>query len=127
MIKNEMTTTDRIQELKDLYCDSYKDVHGIKARWVYEQDLTVAELEGMMDRLEEEYTFEREEEARREAAAEVEARKQIQALIKCGAKDVAMAIRWMHEAYDTNGDSSFLDYELGTRYGFVASVLKNGL
>ena len=119
-----MTTTDRIQDLKDLYCDSYKDVHGIKARWVYEQDLTVAELEGMVDRLEEEFTFVQEEEARQEAAAEVKARKQIQDLIEHGAQDVAMAIRWMHEAYDTNGDSSFLDFELGTRYGFVARLLK---
>ena len=124
---NEMTTAERIQDLKDLYCDSYKDVHGIKARWVYEQDLTVEELEAMMDRLEREYTFVRAEEAEREAANEVKAREQIQALLKHGAKDVAMAIRWIHEAYDTNGDNSFLDYELGTRYGFVASVLKNGL
>ncbi len=124
---DELNIDERIQELKDLYCDSYKDVHGIKARWVYGQNFTVEELEGMMDRLEEEYTFEREEEARLEAAAEAKARKQIQDLIEHGAQDVAMAIRWMNEAYDTNGDNSFLDFELGTRYGFVASVLQNGL
>ena len=116
-----------IQDLKNLYCDSYKDVHGIKARWVYEQDLTVEELKAMMNRLDEEYTFVQEEEARQEAAAEAKARKQIQDLIDHGAKDVATAICWMHEAHDTGGDNSFLDFELGTRYGFVASVLKNGL
>lgn len=129
MIKNEFTlpARTRIEELKDMYCDWHKDVHGVKARWVYGMDLTEAELKGMLDRLEEECTFIREEEAKREAANEVAARAQIQALINHGARDVAMAIRWMHEAEHTDGDNRFLDYTLGTRYGFVEEVLKNGL
>lgn len=129
MIKNEFTlpTRTKIEELKDMYCDCYKDVHGIKARWVYGMDLTEAELEGMLDRLEEEYTFVREEEAKREAANEAAARTQIQALINHGAQDVAMAVRWMHDAEGTGNDNRFLDYTLGTRYGFIEEVLKNGL
>lgn len=118
---------NRIEELKDMYCDCYKDVHGIKACWVYEMDLTVAELEGMLDRLEWEYLAHKEEEDRREALAEAQARAQIQALIDHGAKNVVRAIRWMHDAEGTNGDNRFLDYTLGTRYGFIEEVLKNGL
>lgn len=118
---------NRVEDLKDLYCDSYKDVHGIKARWVYGMDLTVKQLEDMMDDLEKEYTYVREYEARQEAAAEKAAREHIQALLKHGARDVAMAIRWMHEAEDTGNDHRFLDYTLGTRYGFIQEVLEKGL
>lgn len=124
MIKNDSMT---VEELKDLYCDCYKDVHGIKARWVYGMDLTVAELEGMMARLEQEWVEVKAAEDRREAQAELEARKQIQALIEHGAKDVTMAVRWMHDAEGTDGDNRFLDYTLGTRYGFIDDILKNGL
>jgi hypothetical protein len=126
---NEFTLPARatIEELKDLYCESYKDVHGIKARWVYGMDLTEAELQGMLDRLEWEYLAHKEEEDRREALAELEARVWIRTLIDSGAKDVAMAIRWMHDAEGTGTDNRFLDYTLGTRYGFIEEVLKNGL
>ena len=128
MMKNDLLEPrTKIEELKDLYCDCYKDVHGIKARWVYGMDLTVAELEGMMTRLEQEWVEVKAEEDRREAQAEVAARKQIQALITHGAKDAAMAIRWMHEAEWTNGDNRFLDYVLGTRYGFIDEILNSGI
>ena len=126
---NEFTLPARtkIEELKDLYCDSYKDVHGIKARWVYGQELTEAELNDMLERLEKEFIAVHNEELRREAANEVEARKQIQALIDHGAKNVVRAVRWMHDSYDTSGDNKYLDFELGVRYGFIDEVLQKGL
>lgn len=126
---NEFTlpTRTKIEELKDLYCDSYKDVYGIKARWVYGMELDEAELNNMLDRLEREYLAHKEEEDRREAQAELEARKQIRALIEHGAKNVVRAVRWMHDSYDTNGDNKYLDFELQVRYGFIDEVLDKGL
>ena len=126
---NEFTLPARtkIEELKDLYCDSYKDVYGIKARWVYGMELDEAELNNMLDRLEREYLSHKEEEDRREAQAELEARKQIRALIEHGAKNVVRAVRWMHDSYDTGGDNKYLDFELGVRYGFIDEVLDGGL
>lgn len=129
MNKNEFTLPPRakIEELKDLYCDSYKDVHGIKARWVYGMELDEADLQSMLDRLEWEYLAHKEEEDRREALAELEARKQIRALIEHGAKNVARAVRWMHDSYDTGGDNKYLDFELRVRYGFIDEILEKGL
>lgn len=126
---NEFTLPTRttIEELKDLYCDSYKDVHGIKARWVYGMDLTEAELNDMLAALEKEFISVQEEEARIEAVNEAEARKQIQALIDHGARNVVRAVRWMHDSYDTGGDNKYLDFELGVRYGFIDEVLDGGL
>lgn len=123
---NDIEPRTKLQELKDLYCDSHKDVYGIKARWVYDMDLTEADLESMMDQLEKEYTEVREEEARIEAANEVKARERIRTLMVHGAKDAAMAIRWMHEAEGTGNDHQFLDYTLGTRYGFIEDILQDG-
>lgn len=120
---NELSLS-RIEELKVAYCDSYKDVHGIKARWVFGQDLTEEQLLKMLSQLEKEWLVVSEREKQREKQASKEAMERIQLLINCGAKDVAMAIRWLHEAHGTGGDNSFLDYELGTEYGFVNNLLK---
>jgi archaellum component FlaC len=125
---NDMTI-DRteLEELMDDYCDFHKDVYGVKARWIYGQQVTVAEMKEMLARLEREYKAQVEEEKQRTAQAEEAAREQIQILMQHGAKDVAMAIRWLHDAQDTGGDNRFLDFELGVEYGFIDSLLENGL
>lgn len=47
----------------------------------------------------------------------------IAALIECGARDRAMAIRWIDEAHETNGDLEFLAWNLGLPFNYFA---KNG-
>jgi hypothetical protein len=125
---NDMTI-DRteLEELMDDYCDFHKDVYGVKARWIYGQQVTVEEMKEMLARLEREYKAQVEEEKQRTAQAEEAAREQIRILMQHGAKDVAMAIRWLHDAQDTGGDNRFLDFELGVEYGFIDSLLENGL
>jgi hypothetical protein len=123
----EIMPRTRIEELKDEYCDYHKDVYGVKARWVYGQDLTEDELLKMLRGLAAEFENVRRAEEAREEEAAVEATNKIQSLLNAGAKDVAQAIKWLHEAHDTGGDNMFLDYELGTKYGWVSSVLINGL
>ena len=125
---NDMTIArTELEELKDLYCDCHKDVYGVKARWIYEQEVTVEELKGMLGFLERQYLIDAEQEKQRIARAEQEAREQIRVLMQHGAKDVAMAIRWLHEAQETCGDNRFLDFDLGCEYGFIDSLLVNGL
>jgi hypothetical protein len=125
---NDMTI-DRteLEELMDDYCDFHKDVYGVKARWIYGQQVTVEGMKEMLARLVREYKAQVEEEKQRTAQAEEAAREQIQILMQHGAKDVAMAIRWLHDAQDTGGDNRFLDFELGVEYGFIDSLLENGL
>ena len=122
-----MSTRTKIEELKDIYCDYHKDVHGIKARWVYGQDLTEAELEEMLERLAQQYKAVRRIEQAEEERCQADARKQIQQFLSLGAPDVATAIRWMHDVHKTSGDHKDLDWELGTGYGWVEDVLKNGI
>lgn len=124
-----MTTIDQatVEELKDLYCDMHKDVHGIKGRWIYGGSYTHQELVGMIHRLEQEWVEVEAREQERQQAAAAAARRHIQNLMDMGAQDEAMAIRWMHDAYRTHGDHRFLDYELGTEYGFIEGILRQGL
>jgi len=125
---NDMTIArTELEQLMDEYCDFHKDVYGVKARWIYGTKVTVQELKGMLARLEREYYVQVEEEKQRTARAEQAAREQIRVLMQYGAQDVAMAIRWLHEAQETLGDNRFLDFDLGCEYGFIDSLLENGL
>ena len=48
---NESSEQTHLEELKEIYCEAHKDIYGVKARWVYKQDLTEDQLLGMLDRL----------------------------------------------------------------------------
>jgi hypothetical protein len=41
-------------------------------------------------------------------------------LLRSGAKDREMALRWIHEAEDTGGDDEYLCYTLGLPYRYLA-------
>lgn len=127
MIATEMTPRTELQQLMDEYCDYHKDVYGVKARWIYEREVTVEEMKRMLDSLSREYRVQVEIERQRTARAEEAARAQIRTLMQYGAQDVAMAIRWLHEAQETEGDNRFLDFDMGCEYGFFDGLLKNGL
>jgi hypothetical protein len=64
--------------------------------------------------------IEAEDKARKEAEAQatVVFEQRIYTLIHAGAKDRATAIRWIHEAEDTNGDDKYLAYTLSLPYGY---------
>jgi hypothetical protein len=55
-------------------------------------------------------------------AAETEAVRgfemRVQGLLMSGAKDRAMALRWIHEAEGSNGDDEYLCFCLGLPYGY---------
>ena len=36
------------------------------------------------------------------------------------------AIRYLHDAYNTNGDTEYLEFNLGVRYGYLSGSLKVG-
>jgi hypothetical protein len=127
MIATEMTPRTELQQLMDEYCDCHKDVYGVKARWIYEREVTVEEMKRMLASLEREFTLQVEVERQRTIRAEGAAREQIRILMQYGAQDMAMAIRWLHEAQDTHGDNRFLDFDMGCEYGFFDGLLKNGL
>lgn len=52
--KNNWIATAPMHEIEDMYCELYKDAHGIKARWIYGMGFTREQFAGMFDTLERE-------------------------------------------------------------------------
>ena len=99
------------------YSDMYKDTYGVRPRfdqsaWT-EQDYRDAMKELgpiLADRMAEE----REQEAKAVQRLEV----RIAGLMEMGARSRDMAVQWLDQAYETNGDLEFLCYHLGVPYGY---------
>ena len=117
----EFKSWDELSELEqaqETYWDMYKDAYGVRPRgidtssWTVETFLKEFAYLGLV--------IEREETAR--VAAEKNAvfsfEKRISDLMYSGAKDRATAMRWIHEAEETQGDDEYLCYTLGLPYQY---------
>ena len=111
-----------LEQYQATYWDMYKDAYGVRPRgvdtssWTVETFLKEFAYLGLV--------IEREEKAR--IAAEENAvfsfEKRISDLMFSGAKDRATAMRWIHEAEDTQGDDEYLCYTLGLPYQYFRKV-----
>ena len=110
---SELRSWDQLEELEQLeitYCEMYKDVYGIKARWYKAESVEQAkrDLEQLGKELEAEMA--------REEVAQQEAIKVFEELVQKYGREEAK--RYQHQAYDTRGDDEFLCYCLGLPYGY---------
>lgn len=110
----------RKEQLASTHYDFYKDVHGIRPRWMNYDAMTEEQLEAELDQLgkEAEVVWAEEKAQEERSIAEFEVR--VQTLIDAGANDRATAVRWIDDAYDTNGDMDFLCFHLGLPYGYLS-------
>jgi len=102
--------------------DMYKDAYNFRPRGVDTSDWTLEKFEEEMDYLH--GVIRRNEDARRDEEAEAAIRVEdtIAKMMECGCRDRAMAQRWLHDIYETEGDTSYLEYNLGVSYGYFAST-----
>jgi hypothetical protein len=100
------------------YWDMYKDAYGIRPRHMNLEAMTEADFEAEFKILGE--VIEREAAIRKENEhkAEVDFEMRVQNLLVTGARDRAMALRWIHEAEGTNGDDEYLCWTVGLPYGY---------
>jgi len=106
----------------DVVSDLHKDAYGFRPkvgfwnRWNAASDDVKQEIwDGLVAFLNQEVIRERERQEQAERDFEV----RIQQLMSMGAKTREMAIRWLDEAYETNGDYDYLEYSLGLTYGYL--------
>jgi len=118
---SEFTTWEEMSELEQaqaIYWDMYKDAHGVRPRGIDTSTWTLQDFQQEFASLE--VVIKREAEQRQlaqhEAAHAFEQR--MLKVLACGAKDRAMALRWIHEAEGTNGDDEFLCWTLGLPYHY---------
>jgi hypothetical protein len=121
----EFKSWDELSELEQYqatYWDMYKDAYGVRPRgvdtssWNVKTFLKEFAYLGLV--IEREYIARNEA----EASATVVFEQRIQSLILAGAKDRITAMRWIHEAEDTNGDDDYLAYTLGLPYQYFRKV-----
>ena len=118
---NELKSWSELSPLEQAaaqYWDMYKAAYGVRPRWIDTTSWTLEafekEFESLADTIEENNI--REEIAEKEAVVLLENR--IASLMQSGAKDRAMAIRWIAEAEECGGDMEYLCFLVGVPYGY---------
>lgn len=112
-----------LEQAQATFWDMYKDAYGVRPRGVDTSSWTVETFLKEFAYLN--LVIEREDIARKEAeaTATIVFEQRIQSLIELGAKDRATAMRWIHEAEDTNGDDDYLAWTLGLPYRYFRKAV----
>ena len=115
------TTTTRYTFCKDTVSDLHKDAYGFRPSetfWSWWDSATDGEKQAEWDDLHDAF---RRTQARERAAEEAAVNRffqRIASLMHSGARDQHMAIRWLVESVDCQGDLSFACYLLNLPYSY---------
>ena len=109
-----------LEQAQATFWDMYKDAHGIRPRHIDTSTWTLAQFEAEFADLAETMRANDIAKGIEEAIAVEKFERRIADMISIGAKDYAMAMRWMHEAEDTNGDNDYLAWSLGLPYRYFS-------
>ena len=114
----EITATPmtELEDLESLYCDMYKDVYGVKARWYKAESVEKAREDLARLQVELEAQMARDAEAQQQAIAAFEE-------LAKSYGGVETAKRWQHQAYSTDGDDEALEYRLGLPFGYFKKAV----
>ena len=112
----------RKEQLECIFWDAYKDAYGFRPRGHNISAMTEQELEHEISELAQiaERNQKQEELEQQEAVSRFE--KRVQETIALGAKNRETAIKWIHEAEDTDNDDEYLCYRLGLPYTHFKEV-----
>ena len=115
-----METLTRQEELQSIYWDMYKSAYNFRPRGIDTSNWTEQAFEKEFEYLS--TVIQQEALAREEAEVKAshEFEMRVQSILACGAKDRAMALRWIHETEGSNGDDEFLCYLVGLPYRYFA-------
>jgi hypothetical protein len=106
-----------LEQAQEIYSDMHKDAYGFRPRfdysgWTLDKFNSQFELMGQIIKADNKVEKENQE----KSAHDFEMR--VLSLLQTGAKDRAMAVRWIHEAEGSNGDNEYLCFLLGLPYSY---------
>ena len=116
-----MSTTYTFDE--DTVSDLHKDAYGFRPKgnfWSAWAAFNGDQKQALWDSMCETFERNQELEAECQALAVDQFDRTIVTLIESGACDRSMALRWLHEAHDTNGDDEYLEFRLNLPFGYIA-------
>ena len=117
----EFKTWDEMSDLEQAsatWWDMYKDAYGFRPRGVDTSDWTLDLFRKEMDYLQEIIERNHAQRLIEEDAASHDFEMRVADLLRSGAKDREMALRWIHEAEGSNGDDEYLCFLVGLPYGY---------
>ena len=121
LVRMKFKSWDELSPLEQAACefsDFYKEAHGIRPRHIDTSSWTMADF----DREFEVLAVVCKENAALREAAETKAiehlENRLMSLLRIGAKDRSMAIRWIAEAEECGGDMEYLCFLVGVPYGY---------
>ena len=106
-----------LEQAQAIYSDMHKDAYGFRPRFDYNTwtlEKFNAEFKLMGRIIEDDNKVKQENQEK--SAHDFEMR--VLSLLQTGAKDRAMALRWIHEAEGSNGDNEYLCFLLGLPYSY---------
>lgn len=117
----EFKSWDELSDLEQAqatFWDMYKDAHNFRPRHIDTSTWTLEQFEREFAELGEIMKANDIAQGIEEAKATEKFERRVAELISIGAKDQAMAMRWIHEAEETNGDNDYLAWTLGLPYQY---------
>lgn len=117
----EFKSWDELSDLEQAqatFWDMYKDAHNFRPRHIDTSTWTLEQFEREFAELGEIMKANEIEQKIEEAMATEKFERRVAELISMGAKDSDMAMRWIHEAEETNGDNDYLAWTLGLPYQY---------
>jgi len=120
-MSNELTSWEDytpLEQAQATFSDMYKDAHGIRPRHIDTSTWTLADFDREFAELVEIMKANDIQQGIEEAKAIEKFERRCAELISIGAKDMAMAMRWIHEAEGTDGDNDYLAWTLGLPYQY---------
>ncbi len=107
----------RRDQLAATHYDFYKDVHGIRPRWMNYDAMTEEQLEEELEQLSREAEVQAAEEAEAQKIAIAKFEDRVANLMHTGTNRQRV-ISWLMEAEDANGDIEYFCYLNGLPYGY---------
>lgn len=122
---SELTSWEDMTPLEQAQCtywDMYKDAYGHRPRGIDTSSWTLAAFDTEFAVLGKIIEEENQQRKQAQAAAIVRFEEQVKSFIKMGANDRKTALRWFHEAEQTNGDDEYLCFCLGLPYHYFKKL-----
>jgi hypothetical protein len=108
----------RKEQLAATHYDFYKDVHGIRPRWMNYDAMSEQELEQELEQLSREAKVQQAEDAEREKIAIEKFERHVVNTMCMGARDRDTALRWIMDASEAAGDWEYFCFLNGLPYGY---------
>lgn len=109
-----------LEQAQSTFWDMYKDAHGFRPRHIDTSTWTLEQFDKEFEELGEVIKANEIQQGIEEAIAIERFERRVAELMSMGAKDQTMAMRWIHEAEETNGDNDYLAWSLGLPYRYFS-------